>query len=142
MIVSMGIGGVVASLAISSWGFFTRKGLVCLITLISGSAVILSLGLFHWVWYSVPIMMVMGLSQTHFIVSNQTLVQTIVPDVLRGRVSSVWHYEQGLIPLFAGLIGVMAEGIGIASAMAWVGGVALTLGLFFLLRFKEIRSLD
>jgi MFS transporter, ENTS family, enterobactin (siderophore) exporter len=46
MIVSMGIGGVAASLAISSWGFFTRKGLVCLITLISGSAVIFSLGLF------------------------------------------------------------------------------------------------
>ena len=142
MIVSMGIGGVVASLAISSWGFFTRKGLVCLITLISGSSAILSLGLAHWVWYAVPIMMVMGLSQTHFIVSNQTLVQTIVPDTLRGRVSSVWHYEQGLIPLFAGVIGVMAEGIGIASAMAWVGGVALALGLFFLLRFKEIRALD
>ncbi len=142
MIVSMGIGGVVASLAISSWGFFTRKGLVSLITLISGSTVIFSLGLFHWVWYSVPVMMVMGLSQTHFIVSNQTMVQTIVPDTLRGRVSSVWHYEQGLIPLFAGIIGVMAEGIGIAAAMAWVGGIALALGLFFLLRFKEIRSLD
>lgn len=142
MIVSMGIGGVAASLAISSWGFFTRKGLVCLITLISGSTVILSLGLAHWVWYSVPVMMVMGLSQTHFIVSNQTLVQTIVPDTLRGRVSSVWHYGQGLTPLFAGIIGVMAEGIGIASAMAWVGVVALALGLFFLLRFKEIRALD
>jgi Transmembrane secretion effector len=108
----------------------------------SGSLVILSLGLFHWVWYSVPIMMVMGLSQTHFIVSNQTLVQTIVPDTLRGRVSSVWDYEQGLIPLFAGIIGVMAEGIGIAAAMSWVGGVALALSLFFLLRFKEIRALD
>jgi MFS family permease len=142
MIVSMGIGGVIASLSISSWGFFTRKGLVCLIALMSGSSVILSLGLFHWVWYSVPIMMVMGLSQTHFIVSNQTLVQTIVPDTLRGRVSSVWDYEQGLIPLFAGIIGVMAEGIGIAAAIAWVGGVALALSLFFLLRFKEIRALD
>lgn len=142
MIVSMGIGGVVASLVISSWGFFTKKGLVSLITLISGSAVIFSLGLAHWVWYAVPIMMVMGLSQTHFIVSNQTLVQTIVPDALRGRVSSVWHYEQGLIPLFAGLIGVMAEGIGIVAALAWVGGVALALGLLFLLWFKEIRALD
>jgi MFS family permease len=142
MIVSMGIGGVIASLVISSWGFFTKKGLVSLITLISGSAVIFSLGLAHWVWYAVPIMMVMGLSQTHFIVSNQTLVQTIVPDALRGRVSSVWHYEQGLIPLFAGLIGVMAEAIGIVAALAWVGGVALALALLFLLWFKEIRALD
>ena len=142
MIVVMGIGGTAASLAISSCGFFTRKGLVCLLTLISGSGVIFTLGLSPWVWLSVPMMIVMGLSQTHFIVSNQTVVQTIVPDTLRGRVSSVWHYEQGLIPLFSGGIGLIANFIGIASAMVWFGGFALVLGLFFLYTFEDIRRLD
>jgi len=142
MIVVMGIGGTAASLAISTWGFFTRKGLVCLISLISGSGVILTLGLSPWVWLSVPVMIVMGLSQTHFIVSNLTVIQTLVPDTLRGRVSSVWHYEQGLIPFFAGVIGLTANLIGIASAMVWFGGIALAIGLFFLLTFKDIRKLD
>ena len=87
-------------------------------------------------------MIVMGLSQTHFIVSNQTLIQTLVPDTLRGRVSSVWHYEQGLIPFFAGVIGVVANLIGIASAMVWFGGIALAMGLVFLLSFEDIRKLD
>ena len=142
MIVVMGIGGTAASLVISSWGFFTRKGLVGLISLISGSAVIFTLGLSPWVWLSVPVMIVMGLSQTHFIVSNQTVIQTLVPDTLRGRVSSVWHYEQGLIPFFAGVIGVVANLIGIASAMVWFGGIALAMGLVFLLSFEDIRKLD
>ena len=142
MVVSMGIGGVTATFIMSTWGFFTRKGLVCLITMLSGSAVVLILGLSHWVWLSVPIMVVMGLSQSHFIVGNQTLVQTIVPDTLRGRVSSVWHYEQGLIPLFAGGIGAGAEVIGIGATMTWVGGLALALGAFFLVRFRDIRQLD
>ena len=142
MVVSMGIGGVTATFIMSTWGFFTRKGLVCLITMLSGSAVVLTLGLSHWVFISVPIMVVMGLSQSHFIVSNQTLIQTIVPDTLRGRVSSVWHYEQGLIPLFAGGIGIGAEFIGIGPTMTWVGGFALVLGAFFLVRFKDIRELD
>ena len=101
MIVSMGIGGVTATFIMSTWGFFTRKGLVTLITMCSGSAVVLTLGLSQWVWLSVPIMIAMGLSQSHFIVANQVLVQNIVPDTLRGRVSSVWHYEQGMIPMFA-----------------------------------------
>jgi MFS family permease len=142
MIVSMGIGGVTATFIMSSWGFFTKKGLVTLITIVVGSAVITSLGVSHWVWYSVPIMVIMGLCQSHFIVANQTLVQNIVPDTLRGRVSSVWHYEQGLIPMFSGLIGLVATFIGISWAMVWFGGAALALSLFFLLRFENIRSLD
>ena len=142
MVVSMGIGGVTATFIMSTWGFFTKKGLVCLLTMLSGSAVVFTLGLSHWIWLSVPVMVIMGLSQSHFIVSNQTLVQTLVPDTLRGRVSSVWHYEMGLIPLFAGGIGLAAELVGIGTAMAWVGGLALVLGTFFLVRFRDIRQLD
>ena len=142
MIVSMGIGGVLATFIMSSWGFFTRKGLVCLITLLSGSLVVTSLGLSHWVWYSVPVMVVMGLSQSHFIVANQTLVQGIVPDTLRGRVSSVWHYEQGLIPMFSGLIGLVAIQVGISMSMTIFGGAAVLLSAFFLLRFGDLRKLE
>jgi sugar phosphate permease len=126
----------------SSWGFFTKKGLVCLLTLLSGSMIVTTLGLSHWVWYSVPVMVVMGLSQSHFIVANQTLVQTIVPDTLRGRVSSVWHYEQGLIPMFSGLIGLVATFVGISTSMTIFGGAAVLLGAFFLLRFGDLRRWD
>ena len=142
MMFVMGIGGTAASLIISSWGFFTRKGLVGLISMIVGSGVIFTLGLSPWVWLSLSVMIVMGLSQTHFIVSNQTVIQTLVPDTLRGRVSSVWHYEQGLTPFFAGVIGLIANLAGIASAMTWFGGIALIMGLFFLLTFADIRRLD
>jgi hypothetical protein len=142
MLVSMGVGGVAATIIMSSWGFLTRKGLVSLITLVAGSAVITSLGVSHWIWYSVPIMVVMGLSQSHFIVANQTLVQKIVPDTLRGRVSSVWHYEQGLIPLFSGMIGLVATQIGISWAVVCFGGAALAMSVLFLVRFDDIRALD
>ena len=142
MIVTMGAGGLLATIMISSFGFFTKKGLVTLLTLISGSSVILVLGLSQWVWVSVPIMLIMGLSQTHFIVANQTLIQTLVPDNLRGRVTSVWHYESGLIPLFAALTGGVGVLVGIGTAMAIGGVIALAISLFFLVRFANIRSLD
>ncbi len=142
MIVSMGIGGFAASLIISTWGFFAKKGLVCLITLCTGSAVVFTLGMVPWVWLVVPIMAIMGISQTHNIVGNQTLIQLIVPDALRGRVSSVWHYESGLTPMFSALIGGAAAIIGIAAAMAWAGGIAIALSLFFILRYKDVRETD
>lgn len=142
MIVVMGAGGMTATVMISSFGFFTKKGLVTLLTLVSGSTVILILGLTHWVWIAVPIMFAMGWSQTHFIVGNQTLIQTLVPDNLRGRVTSVWHYEQGLIPLFAALTGGIGVLIGIDIAMAVSGAIAVVVCLVFLFRFKDIRNLD
>lgn len=142
MIVTMGAGGLLATVMISSFGFFTRKGMVTLVTLISGSSVILVLGLSQWVWLSVPIMLLMGLSQTHFIVANQTLIQTLVPDNLRGRVTSVWHYESGLIPLFAALTGGVGVLVGIDTAMAIGGVIALSVSLFFLAQFANIRRLD
>ncbi len=83
-----------------------------------------------------------GFFQTHFIVSNQTLIQTLVPDSLRGRVSSVWHYEQGLTPLFVFLVSVLGEYKGMGMAMAVLGACSLALSLFFLLRFTDNRTLD
>jgi|TARA_B100000809_G_C14789654_1_gene406120 sugar phosphate permease len=127
---------------ISSFGFFTRKGLVPLITLISGSSVILVLGLSQWVWLSVLIMLLMGMSQTHFIVANQTLIQTLVPDNLRGRVTSVWHYESWLSPLFAALTGGVGVLVGIGTAMAIGEVVALAFSLFLSVLFANIRGLD
>ena len=141
IIVVMGVGGLLATVMISSFGFFTKKGLVTLITLISRSAVVLVLGFSQWIWLSVPVMLVMGLSQTHFIVANQTLIQTLVPDNLRGRVTSVWHYESGLIPLFAAITGGVGVLVGIDTAMAIGGAIALAISVFFLVRFANIRRL-
>ena len=87
-------------------------------------------------------MALMGLAQTHFIVSNQTLIQLVVPDRLRGRVSSVWHYESGLIPLAAVFIGWMADRVDINFALTAVGVGAVSVATFCMIRFKDIRSLD
>ena len=142
MVVVMGAGGLTATIVISSLGFFTNKGMVTLIALIAGSSVVLVLGLSHWIWLSIPIMLIMGFFQTHFIVANQTLIQTLVPDNLRGRVTSVWHYESGLIPLFAALTGGVGLLVGIDVAMAIGGGISLAVCLFFLVRFASIRALE
>ena len=87
-------------------------------------------------------MLLMGFSQTNFIVSNQTLIQTLVPDDLRGRVTSVWHYEQGLIPMFAAITAGVGILMGIGTAMAASGAIALVVSLYFLIKFDNIRGLQ
>lgn len=142
MISLMGIGGLATTLIVATWGFFTKKGLVTLLALLSGSLVIVVLGLSHWVWLSLPLMVLMGLCQVHSVVSSITLVQSIVSDNLRGRVTSVWNYESGLIPLAAVGIGYIADRVDINTALITAGTAAAVLSLLALVRFKDVRELD
>jgi hypothetical protein len=57
-------------------------------------------------------------------------------------VTSVWHYESGLIPLFAAITGGVGLLVGIGTAMAIGGVIALSISLIFLVRFGNIRRLD
>jgi len=57
-------------------------------------------------------------------------------------VTSVWHYESGLIPLFAAITGGVGLLVGIGTAMAIGGVIALSISLIFLSRFGNIRRLD
>jgi len=145
MIIMMGLAGVLSSLYISTFGYVIRKGFIGPLTLIGGGIVILTLGMSNSVWVSVPIMLLLGICQTHFIVSNQTLIQETVTDEYRGRVSSVWHYEQGLIPLSTLIIGLLAANplwdIGISNSLIITGLFTIGLSSILLLWYKDIARL-
>ena len=145
MIIMMGIAGVLSSLYISTFGYVIRKGFIGPLTLIGGGIVILTLGMSSVIWISVPIMLLLGVCQTHFIVSNQTLIQETVPDEYRGRVSSVWHYEQGLIPLSTLIIGLVAANplwnIGISNSLIITGLFTIGLSSILLLWYRDIARL-
>jgi MFS family permease len=142
MIVSMGIGGGSAAVLISTWGFFAGKGLVTLVSLVSGSAAILVLGLSPWLWLSLLMMGLVGLSQTHFIIGNLTLIQTMAPDPLRGRVSSVWHYQQGLVAVFALAASAVTAATSIRVTLLAIGAAALAVGIVDAVRYRDVRRLD
>ncbi len=54
----------------------------------------------------------------------------------------MWHYESGLIPIFPAITGGVGVLVGIDTAMAIGGAIALAIGLMFPLRFENIRRLD
>ena len=140
LITAMGIGGLASSLAISSWPATVRKGVFNLFYLAGGAACILVLSQSGWLWISVGMMFLMGIFQNTFNVANATATQTMVPDSLRGRVSALWLYMDGLIPMWVFMISLMAEFTGIAPALTIVGTLAMAAASFFMFRFRELRS--
>ena len=142
LLAAQGAGGVTATVLIASLGFVMKKGQVGLVALVVGSAAVLILAQSHWLLLSLAMLVVLGVSQTSFIVTNQVLVQAMVPDTLRGRVTSIYMLEFGVAPLAILLIGLLMDLLSVSGALTIVASVSLASALFFLLTFRRVRNLE
>ncbi len=81
-------------------------------------------------WLSVALLMPAGYSMMLQMACSNTLIQTMVPDQLRGRVMAVYSMMfMGMAPLGAFFGGALAHRIGAPITVA-VGGVACVVGAF------------
>jgi MFS family permease len=91
-------------------------------------------------WLSVALLLPAGFSLLLQMSSTNTLIQSMVPDRLRGRVMSVYAMTfMGMAPLGALLAGAAADVLGAPAAIGIGGGLSIAGGLVFLLRLAELR---
>ena len=142
LLAAQGVGGVTATVLIASLGFVLKKGQLGMVALVAGSAAILVLAQSNWLLLSLAMLVVLGVCQTSFIVTNQVLVQAMVPDTLRGRVTSLYMLEFGLGPVAIFLIGLLMDLYSVSGALTIVASASLASSLFFLLAFRQVRNLE
>lgn len=127
---SAGVGSLLAAMWIASQGagrprFESRSKVIW-----GGSfAVSLLLGLLsvsHTAWLSCVLLALIGASVVSAVVNTNTMLQTLVPDELRGRVMSVHVITFiGFAPMSALLAGTLAHWIGATHALLVHGALML-----------------
>jgi MFS family permease len=91
-------------------------------------------------WLSVALLLPVGFSMLLQMSSTNTLIQSMVPDRLRGRVMSVYAMTfMGMAPLGALLAGAAADVLGAPETIAIGGGISILGGLVFLRRLPGLR---
>lgn len=92
-------------------------------------------------WLSALILVPVGFSMMVEMASSNTLVQSMVPDALRGRVMAVYSMMfMGMAPLGSLLAGTLAERIG-APRTVMIGGAACIVGaIIFSIRLPALRD--
>jgi MFS family permease len=92
-------------------------------------------------WLSVVLLVPVGYSLMVQMAASNTLIQAMVPDVLRGRVMSVYSMMfLGMAP-FGGLsAGYAAEHIGAPVTVAGGGAICLIAAILFRLHLPSVRS--
>jgi len=138
---STGVGALAATLVVAArrevrglgrWIFFASAGF--------GSSLIL-FSFSRSLYFSIALLLPVGFSMLIQMSSSNTLIQTMVPDELRGRVMSVYSIMfMGMAPFGALIAGAMAHRIGSPLTVALGGTVCICGSLVFRSKWSAMRG--
>lgn len=142
MSTAIGVGALSGALIIASLGNYQRKGLVLTAGNLLFPVMVIALSLSRSFHLTLGFLVVAGLGFMTQNATANTLVQTTVPDGLRGRVMSVYMMVfLGFFPIGSLIAGAVAERFGIQVGAAFGGVIALAYDLYLFWRVPAIRAL-
>jgi MFS family permease len=137
-----GIGALIGALLLILFGNLFHKGKMLLVSRILYGPAVIGLALSRFPWLSMMIMALIGFTLITQLILTNTLIQTLVPDQLRGRVLSTYTWALGgFFPLGSLLMGFLGDQIGAPTAAVLSGIGCLLLVLLNLVAFPSMQNL-
>ncbi len=141
LMASFGIGGLLATLIVASFGSIIRRGSLGLIALSSSAIFVILFSQSTHLWIAFFSLAAVGFSQQTFRIHNNTLVQTLAPDSIRGRVMSIYQLDHAVIPLASSGLGVCADIFSAPAAIAGSGMLGLVVIVVLTASLKKMQDL-
>jgi MFS family permease len=138
-----GVGSLISALVIASLGRFNYKGRLLTAGMFAFPLLLLIFGLARWL--PLALLALVGVGVAAILVMNlaNALVQTLVPDALRGRVMSVYSMTFfGLMPLGALWVGATAEYAGAPTAVLLGAAVLIAIAVLTWVFAPRVRALE
>ena len=89
-----------------------------------------------------PFLLVVGMVSAVFMSLNMTMLQTLAPPEMRGRMMAIGMMTFGAMPLSALPFGVLAEARGSTADSLFISGILLTVAtLIFWVAYPTFRRL-
>jgi len=142
MMAAVGVGALTGLLVLATISKTRHKGLILVFGTLVLSVLLIAFSLVRNFTIGIAVMVGMGFSQSITASLTNTLIQTLAPDHIRGRVMSIFTLcFLGMFPLGSLLGGAIAQKFG-APASTLLGGCAILISLVLvnLLR-SQIRRL-
>lgn len=145
-----GLGTLTAAAAVGAMGgaltlalvpVAGRRGLTMLLMMATYGLAICAFAVTDRFWLAAAILFIVGAGQILCNAANNIILQTIVPDEVRGRVLSVLLLNKGLVQLGTAAVATLAAFIGARWALLLSGGVVLASACAVLALAPSIRRL-
>ena len=136
-----GVGGLISTLCIATWGFPFRRGQILFATTILSSLSTMLFAQCSWLWAAFTVLAVMSFFQAYFRTTAGTLVLTIVPDQYRTRTMALLAYERSSLIGVSVAVGILADFTSASIAILAIGALGLSLTLACLATLPRVRTL-
>jgi MFS family permease len=140
---AIGIGALIGSLIVASMARVRRKGLLLTAGSLVFPAVLVVFALSRSFWISLAALCVIGVAFVSQNATGNTLIQSVVPDSLRGRVMAVYTLMFfGTAPFGALQAGAIAQAFGPAAGVAVGAGITLAFALWVFFTVPILRRVE
>lgn len=141
MMSAVGGGALIGALGVATFATRMPKGRVVGWAGVLFGASVGALGSSGSVFVALVILTVLGLAMITLTALTNTLLQTLVPDALRGRVVSVYTFAfVGMAPIGSFLGGAAAEQFGVAATLGVGGLLTMAAAVGLLVRSRELQT--
>ncbi len=135
LLMGMGIGGFLGTLAMARYSDIRAKGRLILLALATAGIGILVLSQVNALAVAMPVLIVINAALMTNMTTNNSMLQLLTPDRMRGRVMGVYMMDIGMMPLGGLVVGTIADLTSVQTAMITAACVGLT-GVFFVSLFN------
>ena len=141
LVACTGVGAMVGALTIAALSGMRRRGKVMLLVMIGFGVMLLLFSRSSHPFLSFALLLGVGAGQTTFMALNNTLLQTLSSDEMRGRVMSIFFLNRGMLPLGTLFAGFSTEFIGVQSTVSIMAALLVVLGIVMFFRSPEVREI-
>jgi MFS family permease len=128
-----GVGAVIGGLRMAAQGRRRRRARILLVAGLGLAASLIGVGVAGSFPATLVLMLAVGWGTVTYSTTSNTVIQNIVPEVLRGRIMSLYTVVMvGLMPIGSLILGAFADRIGTAVALGIGGAIwGVIVGLAF-----------
>jgi MFS family permease len=137
-----GAGALIGSLTVATIAHrMLRRGTALLVGAASLGFLLIVFSQSPGMWLALPALVLVGFSNTFYLMQVSTFLQQQVPDRLRGRVMSLYSLCWNLLPLGGLLAGALAAAVDARFAVLF-GGAVVAANALLLLASRRLRAIS
>jgi MFS family permease len=137
-----GLGGMAGAFYVAWFGETPRKLRLMIVSLAGFCLSLLTFSISPWFVLGLVFVFVADVFASVFQTVNNTIIQLLIPDEVRGRVMSLMMMTFGLTPLGTVPVSAVAEAFGAPAAVATASIVTMGICLLFMVFSGSLRHID
>jgi MFS family permease len=137
-----GLGGVAGSFYVATFGETPRKRRLMMVSLVAFGATLFAFASSPFFLLGMLFVLIADVFVSIFQTINNTLIQILIPDEVRGRVMSLMMMTFGLTPLGTVPIAALAQAFGAPFAVGAACVTMTAIGVLFFFVSRSLREID